>query len=353
LERDEELEYLLYALNDRMNTSNPTPAIIGSYMAVISHWLAKNEQRIIEFVNSPNPSKITQSDLKFDEVLLQTTFWLACLTGNLSFSEQSSSDIFLSLVEFANKPIYEDKKGLRSKLWHDKLNAVMVDIKDVCAEFLNAFNCPQGSSSEVRFLDAQRAISYIKDFRSQQFKLQFEIDEEQGTLWEKVSRVYKKLKPDLDLILEAEYNSFLDIQNNISHYLGETTPKDFFSKLADFISYCQENSFYVMPIDEKLTGRKLEKQLELYNKLPELAEPEKLCLWLSEYITQKEDLKSYLELFKNLEGWSDKQIEKITQGLLSSENSNINNQRQSTLKIYEALIKLTEKLSERKLTNVD
>jgi len=348
LSRSDELALVLHALDGRINAKNPNQAEIGAQYAIISEWLIKNTEAIVSYVQQSNED--SESKLPYDEILLQTTFWLACLGDRLIASKTTSREIFFCLIAFAREResyLFDlsNRTSIRSDEWRSVIKSLGKSGDDIRREFLMAFNCPQGTSNAIRFVDSARAIGYIQAFRDMGFRLELDLSKSKGPAWEKLANVYMNLKQKIETALISEQTSYTDINTEIKTYLGESSSKEVFAEIDNFEEYTKANPFtFSHPNEQGLTALKLQRRLEEYEKLQAMQDIASLGAWLSGAFSLKEELSQYRSYFKTLSEHLSKQAQLIGQDLQSSESYDAAVKRQEIIDTYENMLTTARQL---------
>ncbi|MBX0330991.1 hypothetical protein K2Z83_25380 [Oscillochloris sp. ZM17-4] len=235
--RSDDLAYVLQALAD-LNTygSQLRPEALGAHMVTLGAWLRANEQQIISFVLQP--SREQPSPMSLVEMLTIDCLMLDVLSDNLRNDATTSADLLRAIVksaavEVSDRPSSEQDwaslvdraRATHSRAWADLLRSIKGARARSCrTQLLKQLNQPQGSSSDIRFLDAATALDVIARLRGRDWALREipAIAEWTSPTWKDAGGVYALLAARLDDLLadEAAY------QSELLARLGEISGED-------------------------------------------------------------------------------------------------------------------------------
>lgn len=170
---DAELRYVFQALTDLNDPKYIlAPEQYGEHLATLSHWLRVQEPRFVAFVREPTGLPVMPDYLT--GILLENCTLLACLAGELTpASATDPLELYQQVVAScaaSTETRWEETrtrmKDSHPKEWTQVMRQVDAGkaVHRCRTELLQLLNRPQGASSNVRFLDAARALAVLKDF---------------------------------------------------------------------------------------------------------------------------------------------------------------------------------------------
>jgi hypothetical protein len=245
--RSDELAYVLQALAD-LNTygSQLRPEALGAHMVTLGAWLRANEQQIISFVLQP--SREQSSPMSLVEMLTIDCLMLDMLSDNLRNDATAPADLFRVIVksaavEVSDRPSSEqdwtnlisNAKAIHSKAWIDLMRSMKGARARTCrSQLLKQLNQPQGSSSDIRFLDAATALDVIARLRGRDWVLREIplIDEKASSTWKDAGGVYALMVARLDDLLADEVAYQSELLARLGEFSGEDGP-DAVTKAVD------------------------------------------------------------------------------------------------------------------------
>ena len=258
--RSDELAYVLQALAE-LNThgSQLRPENLGAHMVTLGAWLRANEQQIIKFVLQP--SREQSIPMSLVELLTIDCLMLDMLSDNLRKNETTSTDLFRVIVTSAAKEISDRSsseqdwmkkaKETHSSAWVDILRSITGDRAQSCrSQLLKQLNQPQGSSSDIRFLDAATAIDVINRLYERDWALCEipVIDAKASSTWKDASEVYALMAKRLDALLTEEVSYQTNILDRLGEISGEDSPDAVMKAVDAFLQTLQSHS---MPVSLK------------------------------------------------------------------------------------------------------
>jgi hypothetical protein len=170
---DLELRYVLQALADLNDPKYVlAPEQYGEHLATLSHWMRVQEPRFVAFVREPSGLPVMPDYLA--GILLENCTLLACLAGELTpTAADDPLELYQQVVAScaASTETRWEETRTRMKDSHPKEWTLLMRQVDTgkavhrCrTELLQLLNRPQGAGTNVRFLDAAKALAVLKDF---------------------------------------------------------------------------------------------------------------------------------------------------------------------------------------------
>lgn len=170
---DAELRYVLQALADLNDpTYKLAPEQYGEHLAMLSHWLRVQEPRFVAFVREPTGLPVMPDCLT--GILLENCTLLACLAGELTTAAAADplelyQQVVASCAASTETRWEETRTRVKDSIpkeWIQLMRQVDAGkaVHRCRTESLQLLNRPQGASTNVRFLDAARALAILKEF---------------------------------------------------------------------------------------------------------------------------------------------------------------------------------------------
>jgi hypothetical protein len=148
------------------------PEQYGEHLATLSHWMRVQEPRFVAFVREPTGMPVIPDYLA--GILLENCTLLACLAGELTpTAADDPLELYQQVVAScaASTETRWEETRTRMKDSHPKEWTLLMRQLDAgkavhrCrTELLQLLNRPQGASTNVRFLDAAKALAVLEDF---------------------------------------------------------------------------------------------------------------------------------------------------------------------------------------------
>ncbi len=314
--RSDELALVLHAIADLQESDQPlTQGQFGSHLATLSRWLRGQELRIVEFVKQPNSEEL--SPLGFTDILLQNNLLISCLGDGLEAKKSEPTDIFFKLVEADRKPapwgeLITVAQESHSSIWVRSMRNIERNVALCRREFFPAFNCAQGGSKDLRFINAATILDLLEEFTVQNWQMKaFEIKPD-GELWTAVFEVYKTLKLYFAEALSQDYEQVQDYQLRLEKMIGKNSSAEVFEAISTLLTDLRQMSIgYIFEEDPTLIASRLEELRTDLQTIPAKEETVQLALWLSGSSVLVRDTKKYLgylEGFHKLTGSQEKQL---------------------------------------------
>jgi hypothetical protein len=233
----------LAALAD--NSAQPRPAEYGEYLATVSHWIRKEEPRIVAFVREPTGQDTREGVLL--PILLKACVGLAVLDGSIApQAAGSTADLYQQVILSCARSTAE---GWRSQLarvqasrpgeWAQLMRRVDVEeaVHTCRTELLQLLNRPQGASTNVRYLDAAAALNVLAGFTEadwcfEPLKGRFET---RDRTWSAAFRVYEELAGQFAGACRAAQQRLATNHEQLASYLGESTPTAAFDAIRGLL----------------------------------------------------------------------------------------------------------------------
>jgi hypothetical protein len=251
LPRSDELAYVLQALADlNIYGSQLRPETLGAHMVTLGAWLRANEQQVISFVLQP--SREQPSPMSLVEMLTIDCLLLDVIGDNLRNDMTSPADLLRVIVksaavEVSDRPSTEQDwtnladraKANHSRAWVDLLRSIKGARARSCrSQLLKQLNQPQGSSSDIRFLDAATALDVLDRLRRRDWALRAipSIDERASATWKDAGGVYTLVAERLDNLITDEVAYQSEILARLSEITGEESPDALMKEVDAFLA---------------------------------------------------------------------------------------------------------------------
>ena len=239
LPRSDELAYVLQALAE-LNAygGQLRPETLGAHLLTLGVWLRANEQLIIHYVLQPTRDQV--SPLSLVEMLTIDCLLLDMLCDNLKVEAIAPVDLLQVMlkaagVEVSDRPSGEQDwvnqidraKVIHSRAWADLLRSIRLKPARACrSQLLKQLNQPQGSSSEIRFLDAATALDVLTQFRKRDWMLRTlpPLDERASPIWKDANGVYTLIAERLDDLLADELSYQDELLTRLGAITGASAP---------------------------------------------------------------------------------------------------------------------------------
>lgn len=249
--RSDELAYVLQSLAD-LNTygSQLRPETLGAHMVTLGAWLRANEQQVISFVLQP--SREQPSPMSLVEMLTINCLILDMLSDNLRNDATTPADLLRVIVksaaiEVSDRPsneqdwtnLVDQARKTHSRAWVDLLRSIKGARARSCrSQLLKQLNQPQGSSSDIRFLDAATALDAITRMRGRDWALREipVIDDRASSTWKDAGGVYALLAARLDALLTDEVTYQAEILDRLGAISGEDSPDAVIKAVDTFLT---------------------------------------------------------------------------------------------------------------------
>lgn len=311
LKYDAELMAVLLALvSIKESGQDLTDAMLSGCLSNFSIWLHMHETEVVQFVQQPH--MLVSNLLPLDEMLLFSCLIMACLQGVLQPSYKSTQNLWLDLVSFCVstrnsttgwEQLQQKVEQQHSHTWGGLVKQITPKkASELCALFLSAFNCSQGDSSEVRFLDAPTALHLIQQLRSNDWQLPntASLDLTAVMPWSEVITVYTILQNQFIAALGDDCMKIQKLLAHLGNFTDDIPPKEVFQALQTFVKVMTETQrgtsfvikrslnatqFIIMQtnLQNVLKEKKQEKIVLMLSNIGEL------CLQALEYITYFDD----------------------------------------------------------------
>ncbi|MEI6180013.1 MAG: hypothetical protein WCP31_04625, partial [Chloroflexales bacterium] len=239
LPRSDELAYVLQALAE-LNAygGQLRPETLGAHLLTLGVWLRANERLIIRYVLQPTREQA--SPLSLVEMLTINCLLLDMLCDNLKVEATAPVDLLQVMlkaasVEVSDRPSGEQDwvnqidraKAIHSRVWVDLMRSIRGGRARACrSQLLKQLNQPQGSSSEIRFLDAATALDVLTQFRKRDwvFRTLPPLDERASPTWKDAGGVYTLIAERLDSIIADELAYQGELLTRLDAITGASAP---------------------------------------------------------------------------------------------------------------------------------
>jgi hypothetical protein len=274
---DPDLRYVLQALAD-LNDPNYAlaPAQYGEHLATLSHWLRVQEPRFVAFVREPGGLPVEPDYLV--DILLENCTLLACLEGKITL-EAANDPVTLYQQVIAscatsNATQWEEQdkqfKNTHPKEWVQLMRRVDTGkaVHRCRTELLQLLNRPQGASINVRFLDAAKALSHLKDFTQKSWqpsRLSSKPDTN-DVLWTSAIKVHDALEAAGMVTWQVAQTSLAGDTAELTAYLDPgSTPSDMLRAIKAVLGELRQVRSFPAELDApfkrgysgKITGQRL------------------------------------------------------------------------------------------------
>jgi hypothetical protein len=225
-------------------------AVLSNCLSNFSIWLHMHEAEVVQFVQQPHRS--VSNLLPLDEMLLFSCLIMACLQGALQSSYKSTQNLWLDLVSFCvstrnSTAGWEQLQQMvgqqHSRTWAGLVKQITSKrASDLCSLFLSAFNCSQGGSSEVRFLDTPRALHLLKRLQSKDWQLPetASLDSAPVMPWDEVVAAYTTIQNQFTAALSDDCVAIQNLLARLSTFTEDQSPKEVFQALQTFTKVMAE-----------------------------------------------------------------------------------------------------------------
>ena len=231
----------------------------GEHLATLSTWLRREEPRIVEFVREPT-GKVTEPGY-LTRILLLNCVGLACLAGELTpAAADSNVDLYQQLIVSCVRSSADGWKSQvqqaqveRPQAWLDLMRKVNVqEAVHVCrSELLQLLNRPQGSSSNVRYLDAATALGVLADFNATEwcYTPLTVRPQTNDRIWTSGLVVYDALAERFAATCRGAHDTLSTAHTRLRAYLGNATPKDAFDAIRNLLHDLKQVRAYDSKLD--------------------------------------------------------------------------------------------------------
>jgi hypothetical protein len=326
--RSDELALVLHALSDlHGDVQTLEPSKLGSHITTLSSWMRGQEPRIVQFVRQPGTE--SGSSLSLCEALVQNNLLMACLGDELEPDSSTPQDLFFELVEASPiarsaswGELIESAPKTHSSVWVRSMKNIERNVDQLRRELFPSFNCAQGRSKDLRFLDAATALDLLDGFTEQNWKLEAIDINPDGDLWTSVTDTYKVLQQYFVQALKYDLQQLQDYLQRLRNIIGEDSAEDVLRAISDLLENLRQNQIgYSFEENTDLTATRLEECLTSLQGIPVEGETMKLALWLSgagQLMRDTKEYLDYLERFHRVADAIEKQLTKKIQDLRSS-----------------------------------
>jgi hypothetical protein len=325
--RSDELALVLHALADLQESAQDLEqSKLGSHLATISSWMREQEPRIVEFVRQPNAGG--DSPLSFVELLLQDNLLIACLSNGLKQDRTAPQDMFFESVEALKQDppapwsdLIISAQETHSAVWVRTMKRIERNANQCRHEFFPTFNCAQGRSTELRFIDAARVLSLLEEFTEKDWEL-VDIDiEPDGELWTTAVETYQALRQSFPQALTSDRAQIQDYQQRLGSLVSENSPEEVLLAISEFLKDLRQNQIgYSFEEKTALDAAMFERCLASLHSVPAEGKTVQLALWLSgsgQLVRDTKECLDYLDSFDQLVTSQEKQLAQKMQDLKS------------------------------------
>lgn len=322
-ERSNEFALVLHAI-DHLNLPDPTPEQLATDVTTLHQWLARNEQRLLDYVKSIGSDDNTGNDIAYEFALTQAVYGLTAISGKLS--KQVPESLFHEIVAFAKHPgLHANGNLYRTVTWNKVVKRFLGDKRTpVLDEYLFMLNCPQGTSREVGFVDAARALNLLKNVNHFGELIKISFPETRSPAWKDVIDVHDWLVGEIGTqARQEEITDLIELQETLKRLLSDDSVGDVLKALRAFQRRAETLKHPMQEVPKFKTER-LQKFVD--GDIPAFENAHTLQQWryLSAIIDDKSDASQFAEyLDKQTQSITDS-IEKLQLQLASEEDGDIN-----------------------------
>ena len=247
IERNRDSFFLLNALCD-LNThlESLDPSKIGSHLTTMSSWLRKQESRIIQYVKKPSSFN---SEISLDYIVFWNNLCFAVLDGSFDSEPVTNFTIYKNLIQASRKNNWADLpnqlRDLRNQDWINLIKRLPFDgVKSCREQWLQQINLPQGTSTDVRFIDAAKVLDQIDEAKEKDWSLpQVDLPSEGDyILWDRFDQLYRELQIAYEKVLEEEYLAMRSLLQELKTLMGDSGAVEVFQAISSMLAALRDNS---------------------------------------------------------------------------------------------------------------
>lgn len=303
-------------------------AVLSGHLANMSAWLRSQEAIIVQFVRQPNHESSHIQPLT--QIVTLNCLLIACLQGKLQSTSSSAQALFIDIISVCqNMTVAEWQKSVdaarttHSQHWYGLMTRIKNSVENQCKLLPRLLNCAQGDSSEVRFVDAAKALAIISDFKNSDWMLpSIELS---GTTsmqyWDESIKIYDILRSTFPVVLQEERQHLQEILVQFTTYMDGTQAKDVLKAINTFssvMSQFKRGTTFVQKT--KLSVTSLNKTLEVLKSIRNEQSTVRFVLCVGGAGAIIETANEYLEYFKSFVTEANKQQEASTKRLVQLES---------------------------------
>ena len=200
----------------------------------------------------------------------------------MTASEDSPRALFLRLLKSSDdvqgqgwqKQMGQINRLTQRKQWVQLMGVLSDDVRGAVEDWLNAVNCPQGSSSKISYIDSAAVLDIIERFNRADWALDADmrivdrVDELSKykithPMWYRALRLFHALGDHFQHVLDKEHEELQKLQTQFQHLLGESSPQEAFAAIDQTINRLKDlHSPLKFEQNTDLTARKLVPRLE-------------------------------------------------------------------------------------------
>lgn len=247
--RNDEMALVLHALDNLEHIKEPAPDQLSTDLTALHSWLAVIEEDLIEYVRSIGAENGEVVSLSYEMVVTEAVYALDALSGQLS--KQQSEPLLQELVVFAKEPpAFPSGDENRANLWSQLLKSLLGNKSTpVLTEFLTVLNCPQGSTKEVRFIDAARGLDLLKQINHTRQFTNIVLPQTKSSAWNDTVSVHNKLNGEAGIrIHQEEFENLQRLQSALRLFLAGETVSDVIDALKRFYKRADELKYSMDPV---------------------------------------------------------------------------------------------------------
>ncbi len=251
LPRSDELAYVLEALHNLQQRRGMSPEEIGAYTLTLSYWLEGQEESIVAFVREPHLNHSVPMPLT--KLLVEDALCLACLSGDLTSSDTDPETLFTALIsscrseEIWAHSIAAATNAKRASAWVELMRRYQAHSSDSSVTFirqqlLQSVNRSQGTSTDVRFIDACTLLETLEqalanDWSLSSFDSSLPVE---GQTWQAVKKVHRGLVEHFQSSLSAEQIRINHLAQQLTTFVGDCTALEVQEAINQALQVCHQ-----------------------------------------------------------------------------------------------------------------
>ncbi|HVB25455.1 MAG TPA: hypothetical protein VNG51_26195 [Ktedonobacteraceae bacterium] len=316
LTRSSKLASVLIALVDLKENGEALPiTVMNGHLTNISTWLHQQEARIVQFVSQPNWE--STHILPLITIVLLNCLMLACLQGKLNRSYESPERLFLHLIGISKNSAedVQQVQTVHSPSW-SSLTKRMQASTEQYRMLLGLLNRAQGDSSDVRFIDADVAITILARFQKRDWKLEPSglVGTTVTPYWDKALKAYEILQNHFAGVLHADQDAIKQLLDKFDELLGSSSLEEVFQEMRNFVEFMRSKQRAIdFSLKSAFTPQNANTMLNELQNIVQETRIKRLALRLSSaepLLVRANAYLSYFEVFQKEVTAQQKQAEK-------------------------------------------
>jgi len=344
-ERSDELALVLHALDDLRHIREPASDQLATNLTSMHSWLAINETRLIDYVKGVGFDDVPDELPAYDSIVTESVYALAALSGRLS--KQQAEPLLKELIDFAAKPgFYPTGDDIRTSTWNSLLKGLLGDRPTpLTYDFLTMLNCPQGSSGQVRFIDAARGLVLLRQINRAGCFTSISFPEVKSSAWSQAVNIHSRLIGEAGRRAhQEEMESIQELRSSLTSMLGGKTPSDVLRALKQFQDRAAGDLSFAMETVPRFTIRRIDDFLE--TDTPVFSEDLPLEQWryLAGILEAKKETTAFYTYVDQVSSTVEKDVERIERELEIGSDGNITVLRQKIGRILQEISQTVDDL---------